>query len=279
MNLLSLNPFKGPEHQPFVLEGGPQAALLIHGFPGTPAEMRPLAVALHAQGWTAQALLLPGFGPELERLTEMSHTMWLDAIRSEAQTLRRAGRPFLLIGYSLGGALALAAAADVAPDALILLSPFTGFPGPIWALLPILRRLGLRFRPFHRLGGDFNDPGFRQGMENFLPGLDLDDPAVQAGVRDFALPWALLDELRRVGKAAKQTAPRLHIPLLVVQGREDPVVPPARTRKLLTVYGGPVVYHETPAGHDLIDPSSVAWGQIVAAIHDFLRQLSEGSTA
>ena len=45
-----LNPFTGPEHQAFILRGGEPAALLIHGFPGTPREMRPLAETLHAQG-------------------------------------------------------------------------------------------------------------------------------------------------------------------------------------------------------------------------------------
>jgi alpha-beta hydrolase superfamily lysophospholipase len=53
--------FQGPEHLPFLWPGGQPAALLVHGFPGTPAEMRPLGEALHQAGWTAQGILLPGF--------------------------------------------------------------------------------------------------------------------------------------------------------------------------------------------------------------------------
>ncbi|MBE7551008.1 MAG: hypothetical protein HS126_08035 [Anaerolineales bacterium] len=34
--------FQGVEHQSFTLTRGASQALLVHGFPGTPAEMRPL---------------------------------------------------------------------------------------------------------------------------------------------------------------------------------------------------------------------------------------------
>ena len=66
--LRSLPLFTEDEHQPFrksargAMRG---AALLVHGFPGTPADMRPLAASLAAAGWDVDAPLLPGFGPEI----------------------------------------------------------------------------------------------------------------------------------------------------------------------------------------------------------------------
>jgi esterase/lipase len=53
------------EHQLFTLEHGAHspAVLLIHGFPGSPAKMRPLAAAIYEAGWMACEMLLPGFGP------------------------------------------------------------------------------------------------------------------------------------------------------------------------------------------------------------------------
>ncbi len=59
--------FQGEEHQPFHWVAGPPAALLVHGFPGTPAELRPLGQALYEAGWTVSAPLLPGFGPRSPR--------------------------------------------------------------------------------------------------------------------------------------------------------------------------------------------------------------------
>ncbi len=44
--------FDSPEHHPFVLRGGSNAALFVHGFPGSPAQVRPLAEALRTRGWT-----------------------------------------------------------------------------------------------------------------------------------------------------------------------------------------------------------------------------------
>lgn len=40
-------PFAGSEHEAFQLDGEQSAALLVHGFPGTPAEVHTLAEALH----------------------------------------------------------------------------------------------------------------------------------------------------------------------------------------------------------------------------------------
>ncbi len=54
--MLPFNPFNGPEHADFTIPGGDPAALLVHGFPGTPAEMRPLAEALNERGWTARVI-------------------------------------------------------------------------------------------------------------------------------------------------------------------------------------------------------------------------------
>lgn len=115
--LPALDVFSGPEHAPFRLNGSEghtsdaaaPAALLVHGFGGTPAEMRGLAAALPGAGWTVEALLLPGFGADIATLTGRRYQEWLDAVMAAAQGLRDAGhRPLLLVGYSMGATLALA---------------------------------------------------------------------------------------------------------------------------------------------------------------------------
>ena len=68
--------FSGAEHAAFrlsdsrSLDADKPAAVLVHGFGGTPAEMRGLAEALHRQGWTTEVPLLPGFGSDIATLTE-----------------------------------------------------------------------------------------------------------------------------------------------------------------------------------------------------------------
>ena len=121
--------FQGEEHQSFLLVGGRPAALLVHGFPGSPAEMRPVGEALHDAGWTVQGLLLPGFGPDIATLQQRRLEDWQAAVANAMASLRREHDPLLLVGLSMGGALALQAAADTPPDGLILLAPFWRLAG------------------------------------------------------------------------------------------------------------------------------------------------------
>ena len=80
--MLPYNPFNGPEHADFTISGGKPAALLVHGFPGTPAEMRPLAQALNERGWTVRGLLLPGFGSDLDTLPFRRAEDWTRSVRN-----------------------------------------------------------------------------------------------------------------------------------------------------------------------------------------------------
>lgn len=253
--------FAGPEHQPFTLNGMEgRAALLVHGFPGTPAEMRPLAQALHERGWTTRAILLPGFGPELDTIAERRAEDWIAAVRGALDELRRDHGCVLLIGHSLGGALSLAAA-EARLDGLILLAPFWKLDSPLWDLLPALRVIFPTFRPFRLVKFDPDDPKFREGAATFMPGVDLDDPAVQAGIRDFAIPTRLFVEIRRAGMLGAG-AVGIAAPTLILQGEDDPLVKPPRTRALAARIGPAARYIETPGQHDLVDPRGAGWDAV-----------------
>ncbi len=265
--------FQGSEHQPFRLEGGQAAALLVHGFPGSPAEMRPLGEALHAAGWTVEGLLLPGFGPQMDTLLERRYPEWLEAVRTSLQALRATHRPLLLAGFSMGAALSLAAAAECQPDGLLLMAPFWKLSGPLWGVLPLLRRVFPSIRPFRLLKMDFNDPRVRKGMADFMPGVDLDDPEVQRAVRDFTFPVGSLVEVRNAGRGAWTAAERVGCPALVLQGRRDMLVRPAFTQRLLERMPVRPEYRELEAAHDLPDARAPAWPEVRAAALEFADRL------
>ena len=86
---------------------GAPGALLIHGFMGTPAEMRPLGEALAAAGYTARAILLPGFGPDVPNLGQMTKGDWLGAASAAWEEMRAVHSPAMLLGFSMGAAIAL----------------------------------------------------------------------------------------------------------------------------------------------------------------------------
>jgi len=267
--------FHQPEHQPFLWAGGAPAALLIHGFPGTPAELRPLATSLHQAGWTVQGLLLPGFGPQIERLFTCTHGDWAEAVAEAAAALRRDHSPLVLIGHSMGGALALAEAARAPVDGLVLLAPFWRLGNRSqWLLWPLIKRIIPELRPFAWLKIDFNDAKTRQDISNFLPGVDLDDPTMQQAIRELRIPARMVDQVRAVGDVAWRQASRAHAPLLVIQGTRDEVVQVEHTRRLLQRLPGPLRYMEVDAGHDLLTPQQAAWPQIEGAVREFLSALA-----
>ena len=268
--------FQGEEHKPFFWNGGAPAALLVHGFPGTPGEMLSLAEILHAQGWTVQGPLLPGFGADIGTLGTRSANDWVDAVGTALAELGRRHAPVLLVGHSMGGAIAIQAAVRQPVDGLVLVSPFWKLKGggPIRFLWPLIRRLIPQFKPFRLFKPDFDDLRTSEGIRQFLPDADLDDPAVRHAVRDFAVPTRLIDQVMATGATSYAVAAGVHAPVLVIQGREDEIVRPEYTRDLVERLGDSVQYHEIDGGHDLLEHDQVAWGAVTHLVLDFAQGIA-----
>ncbi len=265
-----LKVFQGERHGDFLVEHGVSAALLIHGFPGTPAEMRPLAAILTASGWTTRGLLLPGFGAQVASLWQRQAQEWIDAAVEALRSLQAQHQPVVLLGYSLGAAVAIHAAARLQPDRLILLAPFwqLGTRGQrvvIQITKPIVRHL----KPFRR--ANFNNRRLRVLLGQFLQDADLDDPEVQHLVRRTRVPVDLFDQIYALGQHAYQLAAQIDRPVLVLQGRRDPIVKRELTQQLLRRFTGPVAYLEINAQHALIDPTLPDWPRVERALLDFVR--------
>jgi carboxylesterase len=272
----ALSLFGGPEHLPFLLPGGEPAALLVHGFGGTPAEMRALGESLNREGWTARGILLPGFGADLPTLIARRYGEWVAAVEAAAAELRGAGyRPLLLVGFSMGAAACLAAATAVRPDGLALLAPFWWEEKPGWRLADFFVRplLPLSIRPLRK--ADFNNARLRQGISQFMGGVNLDDPQTQQAMRDLRVPLSLIDQVRGVSGAAYAAAAQVEAPTLVVQGTRDPVVRIPQTRKLMRRVPSMPHYVEVDAGHDLTSPENSAWPQVEGAVADFARNVGD----
>ena len=139
-----------PDHREFNYGDGPARALLIHGFLGSPRDMRPLAEALAAAGVATRGVLLPGFGPDTARLSRVRAEEWLDAARTAWNDLRRGAERTTLVGFSMGGAIALklAAEAGLAPDHLVLLAPHWKFADRRTVFLPVGRHFIRQVKPF-----------------------------------------------------------------------------------------------------------------------------------
>ncbi|MDO4739071.1 MAG: alpha/beta fold hydrolase [Eubacteriales bacterium] len=97
--------------------------LLLHGFTGDAGGMRELGEALHAQGYSVRAPLLPGHGTGPEGLESATWREWLACARREYTVLREECGRVAVAGLSMGGALAAILAQEYPVEAYIGFSP------------------------------------------------------------------------------------------------------------------------------------------------------------
>ena len=261
--------FRQPEHQPFLWERGDAAALLVHGYTGTPGEVRPLGWSLRQSGWTVQGVLLPGMGREVERLMEQRYEDWVERVASALQDLKSRYDPVLLVGYSMGGAIVQHAAAARPPAGLVLMAPFSQFGSSqvLPVFWPVMRRLMPRIYPYKR--ADFSDPGVRSAVDRVVTNADLSTMDPQERVRRLSIPTRAFNEVWRLGRATRRLILPDTVPTLVVQGSDDRYVLPAQTRRLLRRLPAPLQYREVAAGHTLMGPRCPVWAEVERTVLDF----------
>lgn len=263
--------FADDSFEPFDFIADPHAetgALLIHGFTGSPAELRPLGKALRSCGIDAHGMLVPGMARDMVRLNAMTQEIWESAARAAWEPIRAHYRHAILLGYSMGGALALELAAWHAPDQLILLAPFTHIADRLAWLLPVLRFVRREYRPFDGL--DPADADVRKFFEDTLPGIDMDDPEfLKDVVQQSVIRMDVIHELRKLGRRAEKLARRVTAPTLVIQGRQDRIVRPRDTDHLVARLNGPVDYRKIEGDHML--PFD-AWAAESAVVRDLVLQ-------
>jgi carboxylesterase len=267
------NWFEGAVHRSFVLNGTRGSALLIHGFMGTPSEMRPLALALNNAGFTVYAPLLPGFGANISQLGQVGRTEWLTAAGQIWSDLHARGDADVLLGFSMGGAVALHLANELPPSRLILLAPLWKLLGgdPRIRALPVVKHIVKTVRPFAR--ADFSDPELRRFFSGVAPNSNIDDPDVQNMIRnDIQLPTRTLDELRRLAANSAKLAPTISAPTLVLQGTEDASVLSHHTAELVSSMNASARLIELIGEHLLVSDEQPTWPRVRDEVIQFAEQ-------
>jgi esterase/lipase len=261
--------FSEPEHQEETLVGSGGAILLVHGFPGSPAEMRPLGQALQKQGWTVRLMRLPGHGVDYQRLFLRRAPEWQKAVEDELVALQRMYAPVLLVGFSIGGALSASAAAKYPPDGLGLIAPFF-IHEPWWVnmgLFLLRPLLPVAVNPFR--GNRRVVTLLQNAAQEMLPGFDFSRPEVQAEMRHFQVPLIFFDQFRILSQKMDQSLEKLNMPVLVVQGENDPVVRPRITRRILSRIGSHSHYVEIPGDHNINQISNAGYSHLEKALLEF----------
>ena len=96
-----------PESESLRLFAGKTGVLMLHGFTGSPASIKPWALALHERGLSISVPRLPGHGTHWSDLNKVSWQDWYETIEKEFLELKKKCDQVFVAGFSVGGALAL----------------------------------------------------------------------------------------------------------------------------------------------------------------------------
>lgn len=225
----------------FFLPRGPVGCLLIHGFTGSAAEMRPLGDYLAARGVTARAILLPGHGATPAALARATHAQWLEAAGEAYEELRESCAEVHVAGFSMGSLLAVHLGAARSPATLALLSPALHVRQPLLRFSSLLR-----FLPWS-LPKD-RDPEHS----------DLTDPGANGKFWSYDVwPLPAVYEFYRLQLLARAEMALVRAPSLVIYARGDRTIAPRSGPALLQGLGcadkDELVLHNS--GHGIVADS------------------------
>ncbi|HWB66542.1 MAG TPA: alpha/beta fold hydrolase [Mycobacteriales bacterium] len=203
--------------EPFAADGGEVGAVLCHGLTGMPGSLRPWAEQLAADGLTVRVPLLPGHGTRWQDANRVRWQDWYAALAAAVDEVRaRCGQTFVM-GLSMGGTLALRLAEERGDQlaGVVVVNPSLFTTRKDAKLLPLARLLVPSFPP---VGNDIKKPGVTEPAYDRLP--------VKAAWQLSKL-WAL----------TRADLARITQPLLVLTSRDDHVVEPENSERLLAGVG------------------------------------------
>jgi carboxylesterase len=211
-----MTPPSPPVPDPFDYAGSQVGVLLIHGFTGSPAEMRPLGQYLAERGHTVVGPLLPGHGTTWQDLSTRKWPEWTEAVERAYQALRQRCRTVFVGGGSMGGLLTLYLAERQSEIAGI-------FPmAPALYVADWRAHLAGLFK--HVIKTKTYDPG--------RDGDDLTDPqARQTYLWSYTkTPLAAVEQLLRLQGQVRRHLSQVTMPTLILQGMHDRSVKPSTAR-------------------------------------------------
>ncbi len=196
--------------------------LLLHGFSGTPTELRELGTALAARGMSVQAPLLPGHGGHHRELEVSTRSQWLAAASAALDDVAARSRRVVIIGQSMGALLALSLASQRRGDqtlaAVVALAPAMQL-----RLVAQLTRLPLPLR-------------YLPKYEERVPDL-VDKAQVKTVWSNSHTPVRAVPQVLALGRETAAALQAMAAPLLVVQGAKDRTVVPRSAHRVLALSG------------------------------------------
>jgi carboxylesterase len=214
MTARTLDPLDPVLVAPWTLGEGRHGVLLLHGFAGTPPELRRLGEHLATHGYRCRGPALAGHATTSEALAATTRHDWTRSARAELDALARECDQVMVVGQSMGGTIALhLAATDLRVAAVATLAA----PLRISALATRAVSVARHVVRWHRAGDD----------------IDLYDPAAIDELYSLGLrPMGSIHEFTRLLSEVRDELAAIRAPVLVLHGGRDRTIDPDNAREI-----------------------------------------------
>jgi carboxylesterase len=198
-------------------KNGHIGVVLVHGFTGSPAAMRPWAEFLNAHGYSVRVPLLPGHGTTPADLNNVEWQAWPAKVKSEITELQKHCSQVFVAGLSMGGGTTLNVAAQLGDElsGLILVNPMIYVKGISPALAFVISRV-IKFG--NSVGNDIK----------------------RAGVTEYSydkLPYRGIHQLLTMLKLTRAALPSIKTPIQLFHSVDDHTLPVANTEIVMREIG------------------------------------------
>jgi carboxylesterase len=198
----------------------PVGCLLIHGFSGSPVEMRWLGAYLAERGMRVEGVRLAGHGTRPEELKHLTWHDWLQSADEGLDRLRRTHEKVVIVGFSMGGLLGLHLCVARPDDisSIVTISTPVYFRDRRIHLIPVVRHV-VHWHNVRR------------------PGNSTDPEAHTRYHAYRRYPLVAVDQLLDLMRVTRKLLPAVKTPALIMHGVRDDVVHPRSAHYLFDRIG------------------------------------------
>jgi carboxylesterase len=191
--------------------------VLVHGFTGSPAAMRPWAEFLNARGYSVRVPLLPGHGTEPADLNEITWPEWPAKVLSEITELQKHCSQIFVAGLSMGGGTTLQVASTIQDQlsGIILVNPMIHVRGISPQLAYVISR-GIKF------------------------GKSVGNDIKRKGVTEYSydkMPYRGIHQLLTMLKLTRAALPTIKVPMQLFHSVDDHTLPVSNTEIIMREIG------------------------------------------
>ena len=191
--------------------------LLLHGFTGSPASMRPWAHYLQERGYSVRVPRIPGHATRWQDLNKTKWQSWPERAEQDLEELLSKNKHVFIFGLSMGGANTLFVAGKHSANlaGIVLVNPMIHIPDPTIKFIDLIKYITPKRAS---VGDDIKKPGITEW------GYD-------------ALPMKGVAQLHRFLKKTRANLANVTCPVLLFHSVEDHVLPVSNTEIVMAEIG------------------------------------------